>query len=468
MALPQASSRFPPAILQIEPESAVLLRSQSVSTAGDVNGDGYGDVIVGSTQFSNGHAQEGATFLYLGSPSGVGSSAFLRFESNSINAQMGESVSTAGDVNGDGFSDMILGISNQSGGGAAHIYHGGTYNVSALPSFSRSSGLANARLGTSVANAGDLNGDGYSDAVLGAPGAANGQAGEGLAYVHYGSITGLSPAPNVTLEEDVAGAAFGTSVASAGDVNGDGYADVVVGAPLSGGIGRAYLYMGGPAGLSASPTLVLDGTPGSGFGTSVFKAGDMDCDGFSDVIIGAPGIGSAYIHKGDPTGLDPVPHVTLVGPVAGSGFGSAVCTAGDVNGDGFSDVVVGAPDYSNVQPLEGAIYVYLGDLFDVSPIPQLAFEINIGGRRMGTSVAGAGDVNGDGFFDIVVGAPNASAPELDEGAAYILYGSPAGTIVAGLSTVRVQPRRREPWASVGEGGDVNGDGYADVVIGAPN
>ena len=455
----------PATILQINLESAFFGRS--VSTAGDVNGDGYADVIVGATQFSNGQTTEGAAFLYLGSSSGVGSSAFIRYESNFINAQMGESVSTAGDVNGDGYSDMILGISNQ-GGGVAHIYHGGTYNVSALPSFSRSSGQANARLGASVANAGDVNGDGYSDAVLGAPGAANGQAGEGSVYVHYGSITGLSLAPNVTLEEDIAGAAFGTSVASAGDVNGDGYADVVVGAPLSGGIGRAYLYMGGPAGLSASAALVLDGTPGSGFGTSVFKAGDVDCDGWSDVIIGAPGIESAYIHKGGPAGLDPVPHVTLVGPLAGSGFGSAVCTAGDVNGDGFSDVVVGAPDHSNVQSLEGAIYVYLGDLFDVSPIPQLAFEINIAGRRMGASVAGAGDVDGDGFFDIVVGAPNTSTPEVDEGTAYILYGTPTGTSVVGLSAVQSNLAGANLGASVAEGGDVNGDGYADVVIGAPN
>ncbi|HRH69332.1 MAG TPA: integrin alpha [Flavobacteriales bacterium] len=456
----------PAATLQINQESAFFGRS--VSTAGDVNGDGYADVIVGATQFSNGQAQEGASFLYLGSATGVGSSAYLRFESNSNNAQMGESVSVAGDVNGDGYSDIVLGISGQSGGGAAHIYHGGTYNVNALPGFSRSSGQTNARLGTSVANAGDVNGDGYSDAIFGAPGASNGQAGEGLAYVHYGSIAGLSAAPNVTLEEDIAGAAFGNSVASAGDVDGDGYADVIVGAPLSGGIGRAYLYMGGPAGLSAAAALVLDGTAGSGFGTSVFKAGDMDCDGFSDVIIGAPGIESAYIHKGDAVGLDPVPHVTLTGSLAGEGFGSAVCTAGDVNGDGFSDVVVGAPDHSNGQAQEGAIYVFLGDLFTVPVIPQLFWEVNIAGRRLGTSVAGAGDVNGDGFFDIIAGAPFSSVPEIDEGIAYLFFGSPAGTTVAGSVTIQSNVAAANLGTSVAEGGDVNGDGYADVVIGAPN
>lgn len=437
----------------------------SASTAGDVNGDGYADVIIGCLQWANGQTNEGAAFLHLGSPTGINSSAFLRYESNVANTYMGEWVNTAGDVNGDGYSDMIVGAPSLSGG-RAFIYHGGTYNVSTTPAMTRASGLANAQLGTSVANAGDINGDGYSDAIVGAPGAANGQAGEGLAYVHYGSITGLPVAPSLTLEVNVAGAAFGTSVASAGDVNGDGYADVVVGAPQSGGIGRAYIFHGGPGGLNPAPVLTLAGTSGSLFGASVFKAGDHNVDGYSDVIIGAPGADQAFVYPGSSAGLVATP-VIFSAPVAGGSFGASVCTAGDVNGDGFSDMIIGAPDLSNGQALEGAFYVYVGALITLPTTPAVTFESNVAGRRVGTAVAGAGDTNGDGYFDIVAGAPNASSPESNEGLVYVFYGSSSPAIFTASAVLQSNALNARFGTSVAEAGDVNGDGYADVIIGGP-
>jgi len=435
----------------------------SSSTAGDVNGDGYADVIIGCLQWANGQSNEGAAFLHLGSPTGISSSAFLRYETNIANAFMGEWVSTAGDVNGDGFSDMIVGAPSLSGG-RAFIYHGGTYNVSTTPATTRSSGIANAQLGSSVANAGDINGDGYSDAIVGAPGAANGQAGEGLAYVHYGSLTGLPVVPSLTLEVNVAGAAFGSSVASAGDVNGDGYADVVVGAPQSGGIGRAYIFHGGPGGLNPVPVLTLSGTSGSLFGTSVFKAGDHNVDGYSDVIIGAPGADLVFVYPGSGTGLVATP-VIFSAPVAGGSFGASVCTAGDVNGDGFSDMIVGAPELSNGQALEGAFYVYIGALITLPTTPAYAYESNVPGRRLGASVAGAGDVNGDGFYDIIAGAPNATNPETNEGIVYAFYGSPNPGIFTASTFFQSNSVNARFGTSVAEAGDVNGDGYADVVVG---
>lgn len=436
---------------------------RSVSTAGDVNGDGYADVIVGCIQFSGGQTYEGAAFIYLGSPTGVSSSAFLRYEPNATNAGMGESVSTAGDVNGDGYSDMIVGAPGQ---GRAYVYHGGTYNVNATPSFTRSSGMAAARMGAAVANAGDVNGDGYSDAIIGSPDASNGQANEGLVHVHYGGLNGLSASPDRTLEVNIAGAAFGASVASAGDVNGDGYADVIVGAPTSGGMGRAYVFHGGPGGLSATPSLTLNGTPGSLFGTSVFKAGDHNADGYSDVLIGAPGSGVVHVHAGGPSGLDPTP-VVFNAPVAGSSFGASVCTAGDVNGDGFSDMIVGAPDLSNGQAQEGAFYVYQGALITLPTSPILAYESNTAGRRLGTAVAGIGDVNGDGHYDIAAGAPFASNPEVNEGIIYIFYGAGVPAGFSGSTTIEGNLVGARAGTSLAEAGDVNGDGYADLIVGGP-
>ncbi|MBL7952660.1 MAG: FG-GAP repeat protein [Flavobacteriales bacterium] len=437
---------------------------QSVSTAGDVNGDGYADVIVGSIWYENGQLHEGAAFLYLGSSTGIPSSAFARFEHNVVNGEMGASVSTAGDVNGDGYSDMIAGIPVQN---AVHIYHGGPSPMNNTPSYVRDGAAANSALGRAVANAGDVNGDGYSDALLAAPTASSGQANEGVVHVHHGSISGLSPFPASTLQADIANAAFGTSVASAGDVDGDGYSEVIVGAPLSGGTGVAYLYAGGPGGLSAVPNLTLSGTAGSQFGASVFKAGDVNADGYGDVIIGAPGIETAYIYWGSPSGLEATPSTTLFAPFPGGAFGSAVGTAGDVNGDGFSDVVIGAPDLTHGHNFEGAIYIYHGDLFTIGPNPVFTFESNSNDRRLGSSVAGLGDVNGDGFYEVGAGAPTTSAPEVNEGAVYMLFGTAAGTTSVGHLVLGANLAAAELGTSIAEAGDVNGDGYADFIGGAP-
>ena len=462
---PAGVNIVPATIIQGNQAGAKLGRS--VSTAGDVNGDGYADVIIGAQGYTNGQANEGAAFLHLGSASGVSSSAFLRYEGNGINVGMGESVNTAGDVNGDGYSDMIVGVPFQTGG-RAKVFLGGTSNVSALPSFTSITGSAGAHLGWSVANAGDVNGDGYSDAIFGAPDGALGQPGEGLAYVHYGSITGLSAGPNLILQANLNNAAFGKSVASAGDVNGDGYADVVVGAPGATGGGAAFIFHGSPFGLIPSVALQLNGSPGSGFATSVFKAGDVNGDGFSDVVIGAPGSEEAYIYMGSSTGLDPIPAVTLAPSFPASEFGHAVCTAGDVNGDGFSDVIVGAPSFSAGQSNEGAFFIFHGSATGLSAAYSFLYQPNIVGFRAGSSVAGAGDVNGDGYFDVIIGESDATAPEANEGLARVLYGSPSGITILGITALQRNQVGANLGTSVAEAGDVNGDGYADVVIGAPN
>ena len=204
--------------------------------------------------------------------------------------------------------------------------------------------------GYSVSGAGDVNGDGYADVIVGAY--LNDAAGSnvGRAYVYYGG-PGADAVADLTLTGEAAGDLFGYSVSGAGDVNGDGYADVIVGAYSDDGggldAGRAYVYFGGP-GADAVADLTLTGAAaGDWFGWSVSGAGDVNGDGYADVIVGghlddAGGMdaGRAYVYFGGP-GADAVADLTLTGAAAGDQFGISVAGAGDVNGDGYADVIVG-------------------------------------------------------------------------------------------------------------------------------
>src|SRR5439155_4465222 len=184
----------------------------------------------------NGQTDEGRAFVFLGSASGLASTPAWTAESDQASADFGASVATAGDVNGDGYADVIVGAhlydNGQSNEGRAFVFLGSASGLASTPAWTAESNQANADFGVSVATAGDVNGDGYSDVIVGAPLYDNGQTDEGRAFLYLGSASGLSASPAWTAESDQAGAQFAASVASAGDVNGDGFDDVLVGAPL--------------------------------------------------------------------------------------------------------------------------------------------------------------------------------------------------------------------------------------------
>lgn len=457
----------PTPVVEFESNQANATMGRWVGTAGDVNGDGYGDLLIGIPRFSNPQSQEGIVRLYFGGPTGIANPPSITFDINGVGANFGECLSTAGDINGDGYSDIIIGAFLYSNTGAAAVFMGGPYSTSLSPSLLGSGGSANARKGQAVANAGDVNGDGYADALVSSPFASNGQANEGLVHLHLGGPSGLSPVPLVQFEANVANAQYGASVASAGDVNGDGYADVLIGAPTSGAGGRAYVYHGSPTGPTNTPALTLTGPAASSFGFSVFTAGDINADGYADIVIGAPDVGSAHVYHGSAAGLIATPAEILSVVQAGNRFGHAVGTAGDVNGDGYSDVIIGARDHNNGQAGEGVAFIYHGSDSGLVVPHATLLEINQAGARFGTAVAGAGDVNGDGYFDVVVGADRYDFSVTDEGGAFVFRGSPTGVVTTGYTILRRNVANAWLGTSVAEAGDVNGDGYADIIIGAP-
>ena len=236
---------------------------ESVSGAGDVNGDGYDDVIVGAYYYDAGQTREGAAFVFLGSASGVADgnpvTAHAQLESDQASAYLGASVAGAGDINGDGYADVIVGAyqydAGQNDEGAAFAFLGSASGIADGSPATAHAQLEGdqiiAWLGCSVAGAGDVNGDGYDDVIVGASRYNAGQPGEGAAFVFLGSASGIVDGNPVTahtqLESGQNYGYLGSSVAGAGDVNGDGAADVIVGARAYDAGGAAFVFLPEPS-----------------------------------------------------------------------------------------------------------------------------------------------------------------------------------------------------------------------------
>lgn len=541
---------------------ACVKRSFILQANRDVNADGYADVVVGAIgntgsgasggQANSGIANKGAVYVFYGSSEGI-----KRHEENptpyycvgppdctvmanpdNFGGYFGSAVSFAGDANGDGFADIVIGASSNSGAGSAG--------------------------GQSASTA----------------------TNKGAAYVFYGSKTGITrhdesaspyfcggpPDCTVITNPDDFGGAFGSSVASAGDVNGDGFLDIVIGAQNNTGAsasspqtasaavgkGSVYIYYGSENGYQlhaeGSTTYYCGSTSdctvvanpddfGGKFGASVSYAGDVNADGYDDIIVGAyandgsasaggqvagpANKGAAYVFYGSPTGITkhdegPTPYFCGGGPDCtvvqnpdnyGGYFGGAVANAGDLNGDGISDVVIAAKRNDGTGAAggqtigasqKGAVYVFFGSatgivLHSESTSPYYCSGLpdctvaqnpdNNGLGNFGDSVSGLGDANADGFADIFVGAgqnngASAAGGQIAgasaKGAAYVFYGSSTGIALHAENstayycsgfpdcTVVQNPDNRSSGTfgrKVSAAGDINADGFADAIAG---
>jgi hypothetical protein len=450
-----------------------------VSIAGDVNNDGDSDIIVGARNYSNG---TGKGYIYYGGTL-WDTIADIVLQGEEECSYFGTCVASAGDVNNDGIDDILVGASGYFNGvGRAYVYFGGSVADSIFDVVFEGE-EPNDYLGICVSSAGDINNDGIDDIAVGA-------SGRGTAYVYLGG-TDMESVATYTLYGDITPSAynqsssFGRSIISSGDVNNDGIDDLVVAGRDSyyfnhspnQYVNRSYIFYGGNN--FSNYDLILYS------GYSISTRGDFNGDNLNDIVIGDymynsysgihakhtnVNMGRVYLYHGSDS-IDNKPDFIIDGEGTDNKYGYCISSAGDVNNDGYNDMIIGAYGYKE---RTGRAYIYLGGN-TTDTIPDIVLEGERIHDQFGICVSSAGDVNNDGYDDIIIGADNYGwymdyvwtdgFENYGKGAAYLYYGGENMDSIA--DAVFEGDIYAEKFGQYLTGiGDVNNDGFNDIFIGA--
>lgn len=425
----------------------------------------------------------------------------------------GMCIAGVGDVNKDGFADVLVSAPfYDDKAGRVFVYYGSKAGSPRTPSWESRGDHPGACHGITATGAGDVNGDGYADVIVIAGDSPEGRPpGVSTVYVYHGSPTGLGTNAGWHArdgrfghrgppQDDRASVELGPdsapdlyygysqlSAGSAGDVNGDGFGDVyVVWVRPPGASMRArgtLVFHGSAAGIEQRPAWRVEGADvqvEQQFGTHVAAAGDVNGDGFGDLLVGAPeanGLyphgGRVFLYLGSAQGLDSRPaweatYDLPTGPAAGEAgdqlFGSALGSAGDVNKDGFADVMIGAPWADHYDLNEGMVFAFHGSPNGLRRRPDCRIESNRPFATLGYALAGVGDLNGDGYADVAIGAPEAARGIHSQGAVAVFHGSPRGLIRRPVWTAEGDSASLRFGNRVAGAGDVDGDGCRDLLV----
>jgi hypothetical protein len=425
---------------------------RSVSGAGDVNNDGFDDFVIGDKYYA---------YIYYGRETLL-IRHDLRLTPESMNDNFGRSLSGAGDVNNDGYDDVIIGASSfNSGTGRAYLYFGGS-NMDIVADITFTGSNLNDEFGNLVFCAGDVNNDGYDDVLI--------KKSYDVLYLYFGG----SEMDNISDIQVTAEIHNLISASSSGDVNNDGYDDIIMASYCYQFSGKSWIYFGGNNVDNIADVTITGEIHDNDFGIKVANAGDVNKDGFDDLLVGAPGYnryienqkicsyaqGIVYLYYGGEN-FDNTPDLVFKGNRLYNRFGLNISSAGDLNGDGYSDIVISGEDDNCAD----AVFIYYGGAI-MDTTPDLLIEgLNYSTYYFGNKTF-ACNLNGDEYDDLVVNGIK-STWSGNKGMAYLYYG---GNIMDNQCDLYIEgfAGTSNTFPSIASSGDVNNDGFDDIIFGDPN
>ncbi len=447
----------------------------SFAPVGDINGDGKADILVGETAENTPATDGGRAYIYYGNSTNLSEYPDWSFTRNIATDLIGKNCTAIGDINGDGYNDVLFGSSSSS---TVLIFFGSSDGLEAIGDEVFTGSASNNYYGYSVDQLGDFNNDNFDDFVIGSPGFSTNN-GKGVEYFNGNDN---EPVPNLIYS--TSHIKNGYQVNSAGDINGDGKTDLLTSGYICSDYAPYIFYNNNGFGFDSSWFTCSYDYNDQPYRISVNAAGDVNNDGYDDFLVG--GLGKNFTENNptasavrlfygnnnllyyDTTYVYSVDSNIWVNNFTQDScdFGRSLAPLGDINGDNFDDFIVSAPRFDNGENNEGKTYIYLGDELIPSYTPFWTFESNQINAQSGYSIGTQGDINGDGLYDLIIGAPYYDNGETDEGVVFVFLGNPIGFNVTPSFILEINQAGANFGISVDFAGDYNNDGFDDIVVGA--